>query len=217
VIDSPPGIWQLQDAAAAVAGFVLVPTKVDDASVDGLAEVADELTMIRKRYNPDVTVLGVVLTLVGSRHVRVIRRARERLAGLLGDSGVKVYEPVIRESVIAGIEGTRNMGRLAHEYKAVAANAAPWWKRPVKGSRPMSTRSCHRPEGSCRTLAIARGRYAMPARRWHALWHAGEQGRPRPRVLSDDELGDILGTRPAGLRGPLERSRYLERQSRDRG
>jgi chromosome partitioning protein len=129
VIDSPPGIWQLQDAAAAVAGFVLVPTKVDDASVDGLAEVADELTMIRERYNPDVTVLGVVLTLVGSRHVRVIRRARERLAGLLGDSGVKIYDPVIRESVVAGIEGTRNMGRLAHEYEAVAAHAAPWWKR----------------------------------------------------------------------------------------
>jgi cellulose biosynthesis protein BcsQ len=129
VIDSPPGIWQLQDAAAAVAGFVLVPTKVDDASVDGLAEVADELNMIRERYNPGVTVLGVVLTLVGSRHVRVIRRARERLAGLLGDTGVKVYDPVIRESVVAGIEGTRNMGRLAHEYEEVAANAAPWWKR----------------------------------------------------------------------------------------
>src|SRR5918994_5263182 len=129
VVDSAPGIWQLQDAAAAVAGFVLVPTKVDDASVDGLAEVADELTMIREQYNPEVTVLGVVLTLVGSRHVRVIRRARERLAGLLGDTGVKVYDPVIRESVIAGIEGTRNMGRLAHEYEAVAANAAPWWKR----------------------------------------------------------------------------------------
>lgn len=129
VIDSPPGIWQLQDAAAAVAGFVLVPTRVDDASVDGLAEVADELNMIREAYNPEVTVLGVVLTLVGSRHVRVIRRARERLAELLGDTGVKVYDPVIRESVVAGVEGTRNMGRLAHEYEAVVADAEPWWKR----------------------------------------------------------------------------------------
>jgi chromosome partitioning protein len=129
VIDSPPGIWQLQDAAAGVAGFVLIPTRVDDASIDGLAEVADELTMIRKGHNPNITVLGVVLTLVGARHVRVIRKARELLAGLLSDLGVKVYGPVIRESVVAGIEGTRNMGRLAHEYEQIAASAAPWWRR----------------------------------------------------------------------------------------
>jgi len=129
VIDSPPGLWQLQDAAAAVAGFVLIPTRVDDASIDGLAEVADELTMIREHHNSAITVLGVALTLVGSGHVRVLRRARERLQDLLCETGVKVYEPVIRESVVAGIEGTRNMGRLAHEYERIAADAMPWWKR----------------------------------------------------------------------------------------
>jgi hypothetical protein len=41
----------------------------------------------------------------------------------------------------------------------------------------------------------------------------GPWSEDRPRVLSDDELGDILGTRPAGLRARLQRSRYLERQS----
>lgn len=85
--------------------------------------------MIREHHNSDITVLGVVLTLVGSGHIRVLRRARERLQALLGDTGVKVYCPVIRESVVAGIEGTRNMGRLAHEYEQIAAHALPWWKR----------------------------------------------------------------------------------------
>jgi hypothetical protein len=41
----------------------------------------------------------------------------------------------------------------------------------------------------------------------------GPWSEDRPRVLSDDELGDILGTRPAGLRGRLQGSGYLERQS----
>jgi hypothetical protein len=36
-----------------------------------------------------------------------------------------------------------------------------------------------RPEGSCRTLAVARGRYAMPATRWHGWWHARQRRRPR--------------------------------------
>jgi DNA-binding transcriptional MerR regulator len=34
----------------------------------------------------------------------------------------------------------------------------------------------------------------------------------RPKVIDDDELADVLGTRPAGLRSKLERSHYLERE-----
>jgi hypothetical protein len=89
-----------------------------------------------------VEILGVVLTLVASRYVRVIAQARARLDNLLGDSGVTIYAPVIRETVVAGIEGTRNKGRLAHEYEQVAANAAPWWKRLRKETtddEPVST------------------------------------------------------------------------------
>ena len=40
----------------------------------------------------------------------------------------------------------------------------------------------------------------------------GPWSEDRPRVLSDDELASITGTRPAGLRARLERSDYLERQ-----
>jgi DNA-binding transcriptional MerR regulator len=40
----------------------------------------------------------------------------------------------------------------------------------------------------------------------------GPWSEDRPRVVGDDELADVLGTRPAGLRSKLERSRYLERQ-----
>jgi DNA-binding transcriptional MerR regulator len=40
----------------------------------------------------------------------------------------------------------------------------------------------------------------------------GPWSEDRPRVLSDDELGDELGARPAGLRSQLERAGYLERQ-----
>jgi len=40
----------------------------------------------------------------------------------------------------------------------------------------------------------------------------GPWSEDRPKVVGDDELVDVLGTRPAGLRSKLERSRYLERQ-----
>ncbi len=41
----------------------------------------------------------------------------------------------------------------------------------------------------------------------------GPWSEDRPRIVTDQELGDILGTRAAGLRTQLERSRYVERQS----
>jgi len=45
----------------------------------------------------------------------------------------------------------------------------------------------------------------------------GPWSEDRPKVVGDDELVDVLGTRPAGLRSKLERSRYLERQPDGRG
>jgi DNA-binding transcriptional MerR regulator len=41
----------------------------------------------------------------------------------------------------------------------------------------------------------------------------GPWSEDRPKILSDPELADLLGTRPAGLRAQLERSRYVERHS----
>ena len=40
----------------------------------------------------------------------------------------------------------------------------------------------------------------------------GPWSEDRPKVMGDDELAEVLGMRPAGLRSRLERSRYLERQ-----
>ena len=40
----------------------------------------------------------------------------------------------------------------------------------------------------------------------------GPWSEDQPKIVSDRELADVLGTRPAGLRAQLERSRYLERQ-----
>lgn len=41
---------------------------------------------------------------------------------------------------------------------------------------------------------------------------SGPWSEDRPRVLSDDELGDELGEQPTGLRSRLERAGFIERQ-----
>ena len=69
--------------------------------------------------------------------------------------------------------------------------------------------------GAIRQLLGRRASPGMSVGDWLGLDETlrGPWSEDRPRVVSDDELVDITGTRPAGLRGRLERSRYLERQS----
>lgn len=140
LIDSPPGVWQLHEAGACVAGQVLIPTLVDDASVDGLAEVVDQVVSVRETHNPDLELLGVVLTLVPRGSTRIIASARARLEELLEGTEIPVFEATLRHTIKAGIEGTRNKGRLAHEYEEAAATTprTPWWKR-LKGEVPEGT------------------------------------------------------------------------------
>ncbi len=136
IIDTPPGIWQLHEAGTATAGFVLIPTLVDDASIDGLAQVIDQVVAARERTNPHIQILAVVLTLVPAGAARIIADARERLGEILDGSGIPVLDPTLRHAVRASI-GTRNRGRLAHEYEQAAATTprTPWWKRRQGESR----------------------------------------------------------------------------------
>ncbi|MGO8861958.1 MAG: MerR family transcriptional regulator [Acidimicrobiales bacterium] len=65
-----------------------------------------------------------------------------------------------------------------------------------------------------RQLLSRRASPGMSVGEWLGLDETlrGPWSEDRPIVADDDELSDLLGTRPPGLRGRLERYRYLERQ-----
>jgi DNA-binding transcriptional MerR regulator len=69
--------------------------------------------------------------------------------------------------------------------------------------------------GAIRDLLSRRASPGISVGDWLGLDETlgGPWSEDRPKILSDPELTDLLGTRPAGLRAQLERSRYVERQS----
>lgn len=69
--------------------------------------------------------------------------------------------------------------------------------------------------GAIRDLLGRRASPGVSVGDWLGLDAAlgGPWSEDRPKILSDRELADLLGMRPAGLRAQLERSRYLKRQS----
>jgi len=68
--------------------------------------------------------------------------------------------------------------------------------------------------GAIRRLLGRRASPAMSVGDWLGLDETlrGPWSEDRPSVLNDDELADLLGGRAPGLRGRLERSRYVECQ-----
>lgn len=132
VIDSPPGERAIQTLAARAAGHLLIPTAPDDCSVDGLGAVFDLYQQLRTDGgNPDLDILGVVLTLTVSTATNVKRTVRNTLRSLLGEQ-VVVFDSTIRFAQAAAVDCRRD-GRLAHEYEQAALSAEPWWRATTKG------------------------------------------------------------------------------------
>lgn len=111
LLDCPPGNSEIQDMALTVARWVLIPTKTDQASLDGLRSVGPRVKRAR-RDNPALRYAGVVVTAHNPAATRVLREVRAMLAEV-GDT-VPLMETTIRHSQTAAFD-CRARGQLAHE------------------------------------------------------------------------------------------------------
>lgn len=111
LLDCPPGNGELQDMALAATRWVLIPTKTDQASWDGLLGVGPRVKRARQS-NPELTYMGVVVTAHNPAATRVRRNTRARLDEV-GET-VPLLETFIRHSETAAHD-CRSRGQLAHE------------------------------------------------------------------------------------------------------
>ncbi|MFN2506274.1 MAG: ParA family protein [Acidimicrobiales bacterium] len=132
VMDCPPGEALIHTAAMTAAHHVLIPTQPDDASIDGLGRVFGQFLEVRSSTNPHVQILGVVLGPIPAGASAIERRARAKLAELLGPD-VPVFDTTVRLAQQAAVD-CRERGLLAAEYEAEAEAAGPWI-RVRKGPR----------------------------------------------------------------------------------
>lgn len=133
IIDTPPTRPYLLSLTLAATRWILIPTKADDASIDGLESLAAQIIKARAN-NPDIEVLGAVLFGVESNAKAIRRGAGEDITAALG--GVApLFDSVIRHSSLAAVE-VRKRGLLVHELAETVDNAEPYWKALKEGRRP---------------------------------------------------------------------------------
>lgn len=114
LIDTPPGEKTLVEAALGVAAAVLIPTRADDASLDGLARVAERFTVARQ-HNQDLRLAGVLLFAVGARSRRLETSVRRSVVEIVGKAA-PIFEARIRHLESAAVDARRS-GLLAHELE----------------------------------------------------------------------------------------------------
>jgi chromosome partitioning protein len=94
-IDCPPSLGLLTVNSLAAADFVIIPLQCEYYALEGLVLLLKTITIIKKRLNPNLEVLGVLLTMFDKRNnlsFRVMEEARRHL-------GNKVFKTVIPRNV----------------------------------------------------------------------------------------------------------------------
>ena len=95
LIDCPPSLGLLTVNSLAAADFVIIPLQCEYYALEGLVLLLKTITIIKKRLNPNLEVLGVLLTMFDKRNnlsFRVLEEERRHL-------GNKVFKTVIPRNV----------------------------------------------------------------------------------------------------------------------
>jgi chromosome partitioning protein len=108
MVDTPPGDRVIVEAA------LTIPTRMDEASIDGVTRIAERFVAVRGR-NPNLRLAGVVLFAIAQRTTRLERDVREALTSIL-EGHAPVFNTRIRYLESAAADARRR-GLLVHELE----------------------------------------------------------------------------------------------------
>lgn len=95
LIDCPPSLGILTLNALSASHALILTLQAEYLALQGLNKLEDTLKLIQKRINPQLTILGVLVTLYDNRknlHRTTVDSVRERF-------GEKVFETQIRDNI----------------------------------------------------------------------------------------------------------------------
>jgi cellulose biosynthesis protein BcsQ len=114
LVDTPPGEPVLQQLVFSASDYLIIPTRSDEASLDGLVTVAQRFAATR-HTNPNLRLLGVVLFGARQGSTRLREGVRATLEEAL-EGAAPVFHTAIRYHESAAVD-MRRLGLLPHELE----------------------------------------------------------------------------------------------------
>jgi chromosome partitioning protein len=120
VIDTPPSLGILTMNALTASSTLLIPAQPDRYSLEGIAQLYQTISVVRKYSNKDLDVLGFVITRYNGRSIlkRTIADSLEKVASA---NGTIVFPTKIRECVAIPEAETKGIDIFSYAKRSNAA------------------------------------------------------------------------------------------------
>ena len=135
LLDCPPDVGSLTQSALVAASDVLIPVDVGYFSIDGLDNMLDLLAQVHKAFNPDLRLLGILVTKYDARTTlssNTLASIQEENLPLLAPP-IRVCVEVIRAQMErAPVSIVSPDSSAAADYEALAETLLPARERTAR-------------------------------------------------------------------------------------
>lgn len=132
LIDCPPSLGLLTINAMVASHALLVPLQCEFFALEGLSQLLTTVERIRERFNPGLSILGVVLTMYDRRN-RLTDQVSDDVRAVLGRV---VFDTVIPRNVRLSEAPSHGMPALIYDHRCAGSQAYIALAREVIGRLP---------------------------------------------------------------------------------
>ena len=119
LIDCPPSLGLLTLNAMVAADSLLVPLQCEFFALEGLSQLLQTVERIRARFNPTLSILGVVLTMYDRRN-RLTDQVADDVRACLGKA---VFDTVIPRNVRLSEAPSHGLPALIYDHRCAGSEA----------------------------------------------------------------------------------------------
>lgn len=119
LIDCPPSLGLLTINAMVASHALLVPLQCEFFALEGLSQLLSTVERIRGRFNPGLSILGVVLTMYDRRN-RLTDQVSDDVRAVLGKV---VFDTVIPRNVRLSEAPSHGVPALIYDYRCAGSEA----------------------------------------------------------------------------------------------
>lgn len=132
LIDCPPSLGLLTVNALAAARHLLVPLQCEFFALEGLSQLLQTVERIRLAFNPELSILGVALTMFDRRN-NLSQAVSEDVRACLGNA---VFETVVPRNVRLSEAPSHGLPALIYDLKCPGSEAYIRLARELIGRLP---------------------------------------------------------------------------------
>ena len=119
LFDCPPALGYLTINALTAADSVIVPLQCEFFALEGIQQLVDTITVVQDKWNPELKILGVLLTMYDKRY-GLTRDVDDNVRETFGDL---VFKTVVPRNVRVSEAPSHGKPALFYDFKSAGAQA----------------------------------------------------------------------------------------------